>query len=135
MEDEIENNKATNDLDFFGSNNGTVNESLSNPEQPPPMENKTNEILQPDISKDLSDFSSVKEIETDAFSSSSVKENFHDKISEPSDSFDTKFSKIDTISKEETQPTFAEDFSKPFDEENEQNAFLFKVKPAEQKQI
>ncbi|GIY00788.1 protein stoned-B [Caerostris darwini] len=85
MEDEIENNKATNDLDFFGSNNGTVNESLSNPEQPPPMENKTNEILQPDISKDLSDFSSVKEIETDAFSSSSLKENFHDKISEPSD--------------------------------------------------
>ncbi|GFU59319.1 protein stoned-B [Nephila pilipes] len=140
VESEVESSKATEDLDFFSSNNAPRKESFSKPEHSLPLEsNSLHEILQPEVSDNHSDLTTSKEIEIDVlntttFSSSSLKEISHDQSFEPPNSFDAKFTqKAEVPSKEETQIVFAEDFSKPFDEENEQNAFLFKVKPSDQK--
>ncbi|GFY42406.1 protein stoned-B [Trichonephila inaurata madagascariensis] len=140
IESEID-NKTTEDLDFFTSTDAPRKESFSKPKYSLPLENSSlHEILQPEVSDNHSDFTTSKEIEIDtmntsAFSSSSLKENSHDQSSEPPDNFDSKFTqKAEITSKEETQVVFAEDFSKPFEEENEQNAFLFKVKPSDQKE-
>ncbi|KAF8790261.1 Protein stoned-B like protein [Argiope bruennichi] len=136
FESEVE-SKTTGDLDFFGTNNAAATESFSNLDRP--LDNKSYEILQPETSNNLTSFASSKENETegtksDAISSSSLKEQSQDKMAEYSDTFDGKYAKAESATKEDIQTTFAEDFSKPFDEENEQNAFLFKVKPTDQKQ-
>ncbi|CAL1263647.1 unnamed protein product [Larinioides sclopetarius] len=137
FESEVE-NKTSGDLDFFGTNNTATTESFSNIDHSLPIDNKSHEILQPETSNNLSDFISSKENETEVLKSdtisSSLKEHSQDKIAEPSDSFDAKYTKAESATKEDLQTGFAEDFSKPFDEENEQNAFLFKVKTNDQKQ-
>ncbi|KFM60190.1 Protein stoned-B, partial [Stegodyphus mimosarum] len=140
-----EEEKSTEEIDFFDNSNVPSLEQTSTTDVAFSVETKSdNSVLQQTTSSNIvSNLPSPKDekvsaLSSDAFdSSSTLKEDSNQLTSEASNGFDFKLTEgkeSELKEKIDTAAAFgAEQFSKPFEEENEQNAFVFKIKSGNEK--
>ncbi|XP_035230640.1 uncharacterized protein LOC118202581, partial [Stegodyphus dumicola] len=135
-----EEEKSAGEIDFFDNSDVPSLEQTSTTDVAFSVETKfDNSVLQPTSSSNIvSNLSSPKDekvnaLSSDAFDSSpTLKEDSNQLNSEASNGFDFKLTEgkeSELKERIDTAAAFgAEQFSKPFEEENEQNAFVFKIK-------